>query len=185
MIISTWYWQFVKLQSNPADTTYICDISVGASIQTSLIMSINSTITIDGGSRPKNIIILVKFLYGILIRTSNHHVPFVWREDILDFLTQSQLIRGMSPSKQKFKDEFRLTWVKLKTSCLIFDQKIGFWCPWFPWHPKNVCAWEANSGLPVEFHCLAWMEEPIASLIWSWRTGVDAVHSSISNYIRC
>jgi len=84
--------------------------------------------TVEGGSRSKNIVILVQFLYGVLIWTSDHHVPFAWRADILDSLTRPQLIGGMGPSDQKLKDECRLTPIKLKTSRLIADPKIVFWC---------------------------------------------------------
>ena len=73
------------------------------------VISVNRTIIIDGGSRPKNIVILVKFWYGVLIWTSDHHVCFVCRKGFPDSLTQPQLIRGASPSKQKLKDNVRLT----------------------------------------------------------------------------
>jgi hypothetical protein len=137
MITSTWYQQFVKLQDNPAPTTWICGMNVCALIQDSSIMSVKRTIIIDGGSRPKKIVILVKFWYEVLIWTSDHHLCFVCRNGFPDSHTQPQLIRGTSPSTQKLTDEVRLTWIKLKTSRLISDQKIALWCCWFQWYTEE------------------------------------------------
>ena len=63
----------------------------------------------------------------------------------------------------------------------------GFTNCWFkvPWRITNEGVSEANDRLEVEFDRLAWIEEPMASRIWSWTTGIEAVHTSISDYLRC
>jgi hypothetical protein len=75
----------------------------------------------EGGSRPKNIVFSREFLYGVLISTNHHHVSFVWTGCFLNSFTQLQLIGGMSPLEEKFKDACIPTWIKLKASRLIAD----------------------------------------------------------------
>jgi hypothetical protein len=120
--------QFVKPQINAAHTTFICGFNVCALIHASSIISVKSEITIEGGSRPKNIVFSREFLYGVLISTNHQHVSFVWTGGFLNSFTQPQLIGGMSPSEEKFKDACIPAWIEFKASRLIPDQKIASWC---------------------------------------------------------